>query len=249
MSNNFQPVYSNPADGELITQCKILEAVSASSGSSAVSSGSISTGFGTLTVGTKDFGTLAFSTTAATSGTITISGSVDGVNFFNTSYVALASGNTSASFNAATATVGQIDTVALTAVRFTASSLVGNIVINTVGSAAVSNIMLDNPIPAGTNVIGGVTLAKAATATRSEFTDDTDTRIADASATRPSLAIYNNGPAILYIGQGSTAVTTSNFTYLLNPSDTYIANPNEVGLEHRGIFAASGSTAEVTIGA
>jgi hypothetical protein len=62
------------------------------------------------------------------------------------------------------------------------------------------------------------------------------------------LAIYNVGPAILRIGLGSTAVSSTNFTYLLNAGDTYVANPNEVTLEHRGIFAAAGSVAEVTIG-
>jgi hypothetical protein len=93
------------------------------------------------------------------------------------------------------------------------------------------------------------TLSKATTATRSNFSAATDTSIAAASTSRVTLAIFNGGPAVLYIGQGSTAVTTTDFTYLLNAGDTYIANPNEVGLEHRGIFAAAGSNAEVTIGA
>lgn len=92
-------------------------------------------------------------------------------------------------------------------------------------------------------------LRSSITATLSNFSANSDTQIVAASTTRPSLSIYNSGPAILYIGQGSTAVTTSNFTYLLNAGDTYVANPNEVGLEHRGIFAAAGSTAQVTIGA
>jgi hypothetical protein len=95
--------------------------------------------------------------------------------------------------------------------------------------------------------VDNITL-KATTATRSNFSADANTQIAPASATRASLAIYNIGPAILRIGQGSTAVSAANFTYLLNAGDTYIANPNEVGLEHRGIFAAVGSAAEVTIG-
>jgi hypothetical protein len=93
------------------------------------------------------------------------------------------------------------------------------------------------------------TLSKATIATRSNFSAATDTIIAAASTSRVTLAIYNVGPAVLYIGQGSTTVSTTDFTYLLNAGDTYIANPNEVGLEHRGIFAAAGSNAEVTIGA
>jgi hypothetical protein len=92
------------------------------------------------------------------------------------------------------------------------------------------------------------TLSKATTATRSDFVAAIPTVIAAANTSRVTLAIYNVGPAVLYIGQGSTAVSTANFTYLLNAGDTYIANPNEVGLEHQAIFAAAGSVAEVTIG-
>ena len=114
------------------------------------------------------------------------------------------------------------------------------------GVTAVGSIT--NALPAGTNVIGGVTLPKASTASRSAFTASSDTQIAAASTSRQSISIFNVGPAILYIGFGSTAVSTSDFTYKLNPADTYVANTNEIGLEHRGIFAASGSTANVTIG-
>jgi hypothetical protein len=90
--------------------------------------------------------------------------------------------------------------------------------------------------------------AKATIATRNDFVSASDAIIANASTSRQSLVIYNIGPAILRIGQGNTAVSSTNFTYLLNAGDTYIANPNEVGLEHRGIFASVGSVAEVTIG-
>jgi len=119
---------------------------------------------------------------------------------------------------------------------------------NTIGSInAVGSIT--NALPAGTNVIGGVTLTRASTATRSDFTAAVDTQIVAASTTRPMLSIYNVGPAVLRIGLGSTVTSSTNFTYLLNAGDTYVANPNEVTLEHRAIFAAAGSVAEVTIGA
>ena len=213
------------------------------------------TGSGSVTTSTPfavtvtNFGTLGFQSDAVATGTVTIEASVDGTTWTATTYAALTSGNTSFYFNAASATIGQIDCSGLRYIRFRSNTIVGTVGITYNLSRNVSNVMLDNPLPAGSNVIGGVTLAKAATATRSAFTASSDTQIVAASTTRPEFAIYNNGPAILYIGQGSTAVTTSNFTYLLNPSDTYIANPNEVGLEHRGIFSASGSTAQVTIGA
>jgi hypothetical protein len=113
------------------------------------------------------------------------------------------------------------------------------------GTNSIGNVGLN----AGTNVIGGVTLTRASTATRADFTAAVDTQIVAASTTRPMLSIYNVGPAVLRIGLGSTVTSLTNFTYLLNAGDTYVANPNEVTLEHRAIFAAAGSNAEVTIGA
>ncbi|OBQ44550.1 MAG: hypothetical protein AN484_06590 [Aphanizomenon flos-aquae WA102] len=117
----------------------------------------------------------------------------------------------------------------------------------------INGLLLSGNVPvslaAGTNVIGGVTLTRASTATRSDFTAAVDTQIVAASTTRPMLSIYNVGPAVLRIGLGSTVTSLTNFTYLLNVGDTYVANPNEVTLEHRAIFAAAGSNAEVTIGA
>jgi hypothetical protein len=91
----------------------------------------------------------------------------------------------------------------------------------------------------------------ATTATRFDFTGTSPgigSSLAPASTSRAMLSIYNIGPAILYIGLGSTQVSSTNFTYLLNAGDTYVANPNEVGLEHQAIFPSAGSNAEVTIG-
>ena len=96
--NNFgsyNPLVARPQDGELITLCRILDTLALNSGAEQNPVvGSISTGSGTLVVNAADVSTLSFSTTAATSGTITIYGSVDGTNYLQTSYVALASGGT-----------------------------------------------------------------------------------------------------------------------------------------------------------
>ena len=138
-------------------------------------------------------------------------------------------------------TIGSINAVgSITNALPTGTNTIGNI--NAVAS-------ITNALPAGTNVIGGVTLTRASTATRADFTAAVDTQIVAASTTRPMLSIYNVGPAVLRIGLGSTVTSLTNFTYLLNAGDTYVANPNEVTLEHRAIFAAAGSLAEVTIGA
>ena len=203
----YTPVFASPSDSSSITLCKILDVLASNSGSEQPPVvGSISTGSGTLVVNCTDISTLAFSTTAATSGTITISASVDGVSYITTSYTALASGGTSASFNAATATIGQINTVGLSYVKFTASSLVGSVTITTVGANAVSNVMLDNPLPAGQNAIGYISSPSAPLAGQ-VTTTGTAAAIGSGSLTT-GVTITNTGSATVYLGaSGVTAGT------------------------------------------
>lgn len=122
-----------------------------------------STGSGSVTttvpyvVTTTNSGTLAFQSDAAATGNVTIEASVDGTNYTATTYTALTTGNTSSSFNAATATIGQIDTSGFKNIRFRSNTIVGTVGITYNLSKNVSNVMLDNPLPAGSNVIGQVT--------------------------------------------------------------------------------------------
>jgi len=175
-----------------------------------IQTASIATTTGSLIINTSDVSTLAFSTSPATSGTITILGSVDGVNYLNTSYIALTSGGSSASFNAAVQTIGQINTVGVAYIKFLASNLVGTISITSVGSLGVSNVMLDNSIPAGANVIGsvsvqdvsGVLLMANGTATL------TSAAVTAFTATK-SLSIQNTSTYILYIST-TTPATSAN---------------------------------------
>ena len=122
-----------------------------------------STGSGSVTttvpyvVTTTNSGTLAFQSDAIATGNVTIEASVDGTTYTATTYAALTSGNTSSSFNAATATIGQIDTSGFKNIRFRSNTIVGTVGITYNLSKNVSNVMLDNPLPAGSNVIGQVT--------------------------------------------------------------------------------------------
>lgn len=202
----YTPVVANPADQPNITLCKILDVLASNSNSEQPAVvGSIATGSGTLVVSAVDISTLAFSTTAATSGTISISGSVDGTNYLPTTYAALASGGTASSFNAATATIGQINTVGISYIQFTASSLVGTIIITSVGSNGVSNVMLDNPLPAGQNAIGYISSPSAPLAGQ-VTTTGTAAAIGSGSLTT-GVTITNTGSANVYIGP--SGVTTS----------------------------------------
>jgi hypothetical protein len=130
-----------------------------------------STGTGSVTSSTPlvvtvtNFGTLAFQSNAVATGNVTIEASVDGTTYTATTYTALTSGNTSSTFNAATATIGQIDVSGFKNIRFRSNTITaGSVGITYNLSKNVSNVMLDNPLPAGTNTIGAVTVTGVATA-------------------------------------------------------------------------------------
>jgi hypothetical protein len=110
-----------------------------------------------FTVDTLGKGTLAFQTSGTWTGTVIIEASQDGINWLPTTYVAQASGNTSSTFTANTA--GQINCVGLPYIRFRSNTISsGQVDIRTTASRLVSNVMLDNPLPAGSNTIGTVNL-------------------------------------------------------------------------------------------
>jgi hypothetical protein len=206
----YQPVVANPNDGENITLCKILDTLATAAGQEGTpKTGSIATSTGSYVITCTDYSTIAFSSTAASSGTITIQGSVDGVNFFNTTYVALASGGISANFNAATATMGQINSVGLTSIKFLASNLVGSTTITAIGSIAVSNVMLDNSIPAGSNVIGGVTLPAASAPVYGQQASTGTATALPSNALTSGIVLTNIG-ATNAIWIGGSGLTTSN---------------------------------------
>ena len=173
----YTPVFASTSDSSSITLCKILDVLASNSASEqpAVVSTIASASTTPLVINTMDISTLAFSTTAATSGTITVQASVDGTNFVNTTYTAISSGGSSASFAANTATYGQINTIGLSSIRFVPSSLVGAITITTVGASTVSNVMIDNALPAGANVIGAVTSNNSEIRVQSSFTRPANT--------------------------------------------------------------------------
>ena len=104
---------------------------------------------------TTSKGTLAFTVTGTWTGTIIVEGTTDGTNWTPTSYVALTSGNSATTFTANT--TGQINTVGLAAIRFRSNTIAsGTANFTGVLSRNVSNVMLDNPLPSGSNNIGSI---------------------------------------------------------------------------------------------
>ena len=162
-----------------------------------------------LTVTTFNNSTLGFSANGGATGTIIIEGTIDGTNWLPTSYVALASGGVSSSFNAATQTIGQINTSGLFAVRFRSNTIVGTVPVYYISSRNVSNVMLDNPIPAGSNVIGGVTLPAASAPVYGQQTS-TGTATALPSNTLTSGIVLTNIGTTNAIWVGGSGLTTGN---------------------------------------
>lgn len=242
----YYPVVANPNDGENITLCKILDTLATSSGTEgSAQTGTISTTSGSYVFNSTDYSTVGFTTTGATSGTITVQASIDGSNFFNTTYVALASGGSSANFNAATPTAGQINSVGLTSIRFLASNLVGTITITAIGSTSVSNVMLDNSLPAGSNVIGGVTLPTPSTIVAGSTTSSSSATALGSAALTTGIVITNTGSSNgVYIGGSSLSGSTNGYNLVAGASIGFVVN----NLSSIYILQNSGSTTVSYIG-
>lgn len=131
------------------TLATLASTQAATSGSGTVTSASPAV-FSTLSKGTA-----VFTASGTWVGTIIVEATIDGTNWFTTSYVSVATGNTSTTFTAPTQ--GQINTVGFTSVRLRSNTISsGSATIVWTGSPWVSNVMMDNPLPAGSNNIGNI---------------------------------------------------------------------------------------------
>lgn len=198
-------------------------------------------------VNTIDTATLGFSTTTtATSGTISIYGSVDGINYLPTSYAALASGNSSGTFNAATQTIGQINCVGLIAIAFKANAVTGgSVVVTTIGTNAVSNVMLDNALPSGTNVIGSISPTTGALVNYNggvnPLAANTNNAIISGGLLR-YLRIQNNSLAVIYCAFG-TAATTANGIQIAASGGSLTFETNFIPNQSVNLLSVAGTAA------
>jgi len=199
------------------------------------------TGSGSVTtstpfvVTTTNFGTLAFQSNAVATGNVIIEASVDGTNFTATTYTALTTGNTSSAFSAATATIGQIDTSGFKSIRFRSYTIVGVVGITYNLSKCNSNVMLDNPLPVGSNIIGGTySTPNVASGTFGSATVTTSGTITGLGATtRKYLQIQNIGTANpLYITTDGTTATATN---------GFVLQPNGGSVTWEGSFVPNGA--------
>jgi len=172
-------------------------------------------------VSTFNNSTLSFSANGGATGTVTIEGTIDGTNWLATSYVSLTSGGISSGFNAATQTIGQINTTGLLSVRFRSNTIVGTVPVYYITSRNVYNVALDHPLPAGANVIGATYSTPsiaAGTLLNQGSTGYTASGGTLAAATRKYLLIQNTGTTNpLYVTtDGSTPTATNGFTLAAN---------------------------------
>jgi hypothetical protein len=157
-----------------------------------------------LVITTTNNGTLAFQSNNAATGTVTIEGTVDGTTWTATTYVALTTGNSSSNFNAATPTIGQINTSALQAIRFRSNTITGTCGITYNISRNVSNVMLDNALPSGSNLIGSVNISTVSGLGTSTLTPAYESIVIPSSFVTGQAKIATTGTAVQL---GSNALT------------------------------------------
>ena len=205
--------------------------------------GTLSASANTYTITTTNYSTLSFQAVKSgtiNAGSITIYGSVDGTTFsVLTTYVSLTTGGASTTFAATNSiTVGQINTVGLKAVQFSGGSTItggGSLLFTVNQSARVSNVMLDNPLPAGTNVIGATystpNVASGTFGSAAVTTSGTITGLG--ATTRKYLQIQNIGTANpLYVTTDGTTATATN---------GFVLQPNGGSVTWEGSFVPNGA--------
>jgi len=191
--------------------------------------GTISGSGQSVTIATNGQTSVGIQVSGTFSGTILIKGSVDGTSYTPTSAVALSNGAISSTITSSY--TGQANAGGLVSFQLTAITWAfGNASVTLVASVANSTVMLDNPLPIGTNSIGNVGLNAGSNAIGSI----TNTTFASTQS-----GTWNTGTpsATINIGQTTSAVTATQLTA------SSIAMTNGVVVQ-----ALSTNTASVYIG-
>lgn len=210
-------------------------------------SGSVTTST-PLVITTTNNGTLGFQSNNAATGTITIEGTVDGTTWTATTYVALTTGNSSSSFNAATPTIGQINTSALQAIRFRSNTITGTCGITYNLSRNVSNVMIDNALPSGSNLIGSVSISTVSGLGTSTLTPAYESIVIPSSFVTGQAKIAVTGTA-LQLGSNTltqgvliSALSTNTASITIGTSSSLTNVVNGTG---NGAILTAGSTKSV----
>lgn len=125
----------------------------------ATATGSI-TSTQSVSISTIGYATVAAQVTGTFTGTIFVEWSPDNVNWYNTTVAVIQTGALALTFTSAGA--GTIQCSGAAAVRLRGGSVAtGTAVVYLRANATTGNVMLDNPLPTGSNTIGAVNQASA----------------------------------------------------------------------------------------
>ncbi len=142
--------------------------------SDSTTTGSISGSGQSVTFAVNAQSTVGIQVSGTFSGTILIKGSVDGSTYTPTTATNLSTGALVTTITSSF--TGQVNVAGFVSFQLTSVSWTsGTANISLRASTGISNIMLDNPLPAGTNTIGAVTQATASNLnTTAQITDGTN---------------------------------------------------------------------------
>jgi hypothetical protein len=113
------------------------------------------TGTSNVVLAVDGSGTVGAQVSGTWTGTITIEGSLDGSNWYGTPSIALTSGGTA--YNFTTNNIFQINCSGLKYVRLRGNTVAtGTANVTLVANQSTGVVMLENPIPSGTNTIGNI---------------------------------------------------------------------------------------------
>lgn len=105
-------------------------------------------------------------------------------------------------------------------------------------------VSASNPLPvSGPIIVTSITNpvdvnpVRGTTASRSQVTGTADAQILAANGLRKRAHFYNNGDQDFLLGEGTTAVTTSNFTHRIKPGGQWAADDTTASF--RGFFVAA----------
>jgi hypothetical protein len=140
--------------------------------------------------------------------------------------------------------IGDVDVTSLPSIP-TGANLIGKVGFDQTTPGTTNGVVVTAPLPAGTNDIGDVgvvSLPTAATGTRTQVADSaSDGVILAANATRKFASIANDSTVSLYLGLGTTAVTTTNYTVRILPG-YYYEVPSVFTGQIRGLWESDPNT-------
>jgi len=105
------------------------------------------------------------------------------------------------------------------------------------------NVTIIGSLPAGSNVIGGVTFPQSSSASVTSFTSTSSAQVLASNTNRKGIVLYNQGAGSVYILLGTGTASSTNFSVGLGTGDNFTITGFTGALQ--GIFTTAG-TLQVT---